>query len=98
MRAVAHLWASKDSGACNLTAPDSVMQQQFSAVAGQVLRRPCRLRTPAWPVRLLLGEQADLLLAGQRVAPGRLAQSGFVFRYPGLQAALSSIEQAAPGP
>ncbi|MFL6710222.1 MAG: DUF1731 domain-containing protein [Massilia sp.] len=46
----------------------------------------------------MLGEQADLLLAGQRVAPGRLAQSGFVFRYPGLQADLASIEQAGPGP
>ncbi len=33
--------------------------------------------TPAAPVKLLLGEQADLLLEGQRVVPARLLRGGF---------------------
>jgi NAD dependent epimerase/dehydratase family enzyme len=47
--------------------------------------------TPGWPLRLALGEQADLLLEGQRVAPRRLEREGFVFRYPGIAQALSSL-------
>ena len=40
-------------------------------------------------LRLTLGEMADaLLLASRRIEPRRLLQSGYQFRYPGLDAAL----------
>ncbi len=89
--AIAHVWRHQEGGAFNFTAPESVPQKQFSKVAATLLHRPCFMPTPAWPMRLVLGEQADLLLEGQRVVPARLAGSGFSFRYPGLQAALASI-------
>jgi NAD dependent epimerase/dehydratase family enzyme len=43
-------------------------------------------------MRLALGEQADLLLEGQRVVPARLEREGFVFRYPGLAQALQNLK------
>jgi uncharacterized protein (TIGR01777 family) len=78
-------------GAWNFTAPQCVRQREFSAAAARLLHRPAILPTPAWPVRLLLGEQADLLLEGQCVAPARLLREGFAFRYPGLETALGSL-------
>jgi len=42
-------------------------------------------------MRLALGEQADLLLEGQRVVPKRLLESGFVFSYPELEMALTDL-------
>jgi uncharacterized protein (TIGR01777 family) len=78
-------------GAYNFTAPETLSQAQFSRVAAAVLRRPYGFPTPGWPMRLMLGEQADLLLEGQRVAPQRLIASGFAFRYPGLDGALRSL-------
>jgi NAD dependent epimerase/dehydratase family enzyme len=47
--------------------------------------------TPGWPMRMLLGEQADLLLEGQRVVPTRLTADGYTFLYPQLDAALRSL-------
>ncbi len=101
LRGMAHLWDAgagrqEASGmpqaqAWNFTAPECVTQAQFSRTVAQVLRRPCLLPLPAWPVRLLLGEQADLLLEGQRVAPARLQESGFKFSYPDLRSALRSV-------
>jgi uncharacterized protein (TIGR01777 family) len=88
---VAHLWRQRGTGSYNFTTPDSLPQAAFSKVAASVLRRPSVVPTPGWPMRLLLGEQADLLLEGQRVAPSRLQAEGFVFRYPTLVAALRSI-------
>lgn len=79
------------SGAYNFTAPDSVNQLQFSQVAATVLHRPCMMPTPAFPVRLLLGEQADILLEGQRVVPMRLQQQGFAFAFPTLPSALQDL-------
>jgi uncharacterized protein (TIGR01777 family) len=101
VRAMAHRWqqalgagerAPAAPGATNFTAPECVSQVDFSRIAARVWHRPAILPTPGWPMRLALGEQADLLLEGQRVVPARLEQEGFVFRYPGLAQALESLK------
>lgn len=91
VEAMAHLCAHAGEGSYNFTAPESVPQAQFSRTAAGVLRRPSGLPTPGWPMRWALGEQADLLLEGQRVKPVALLASGFVFRYPSLAPALRSL-------
>ena len=53
---------------------------------GAVLHRPAVVPTPAAAVRLLLGEEADLVLHGQHAVSRKLA--GLEFRYRGLRAAL----------
>jgi len=91
LRAVAHVCVQGHDGSVNFTAPESLSQAQFSRVAAQVLKRPYGMPTPGWPMRVALGEQADLLLEGQRVVPAALVRSGFVFRYPALAPALRSL-------
>lgn len=88
---IAHLCRGGGGGAYNFTAPEVVSQAQFSRTAASVLKRPYGFPTPGWPMRLALGEQADLLLEGQRVFPERLAAEGFVFRHPNLEGALRSL-------
>lgn len=89
--AMAHLYRTGGSGSYNFTAPETLTQAQFNRVAASVLHRPYGMPTPGWPMRLALGEQADLLLEGQRVAPARLLDSGFVFTYPELRPALRNL-------
>jgi uncharacterized protein (TIGR01777 family) len=97
---IAHRWrqvaktgdGAGQPGATNFTAPECVTQADFSRTAARIWRRPALLPTPGWPMRLALGEQADLLLEGQRVVPARLEREGFVFRYPGLAQALQSLK------
>jgi uncharacterized protein (TIGR01777 family) len=98
VRGMAHRWRQAiaqrgqgGEGASNFTAPESSTQAGFSRTAARIWRRPALVPTPGWPMRLALGEQADLLLEGQRVAPARLEREGFVFRYPTLAQALSAI-------
>lgn len=91
LAAMAHLWRADASAAYNFTAPESVTQKQFSQVAATLLHRPCFFPTPAFLLRFLLGEQADLLLEGQRVAPRQLLETGFQFQYPTLPFALKSF-------
>ncbi|MBB1631413.1 TIGR01777 family oxidoreductase [Cupriavidus sp. UME77] len=75
----------------NLVAPDTPSQAGFVRAAATLLRRPAFMPTPAWPMRLALGEQATLLLDGLRVAPARLQQEGYAFRFPTLQLALEDL-------
>jgi uncharacterized protein (TIGR01777 family) len=99
VRAIAHRWRQAlpakgegRRGATNFTAPECVSQAAFSRIAARIWHRPALIPTPGWPLRLALGEQADLLLEGQRVVPARLEREGFVFRYPGLAQALQSLK------
>jgi uncharacterized protein (TIGR01777 family) len=93
LRAMAHVWhlGQQADGAWNFTAPEHPTQLEFARAAAAELHRPCRLPTPAWPVRLLLGEQADLLLEGAAIAPTRLLATGFTFRYPTVREALADL-------
>jgi uncharacterized protein (TIGR01777 family) len=98
LHGIAHVWqmnaqhrGKTRDGAYNFTAPEAVSQKLFSCVAAQVSGRPCLFPTPAFPMRLMLGEQADLLLEGQRVVPARLIAEGFKFSHGRLSSALANL-------
>ncbi|MCH8531550.1 MAG: TIGR01777 family oxidoreductase [Saccharospirillum sp.] len=78
-------------GPVNLTAPKPVSQQELSQTLARVLNRPCFMRMPGAPLRLLLQDMADLLLEGQWVIPDRLQQSGYSFEFPELEPALKNL-------
>jgi hypothetical protein len=91
--AIAHaLTTTGLDGPVNAVTPGPVTNREFARTLARVLGRPAWLTAPAWALRLLLGEMGkELLLASQRVIPGRLLASGFEFREPELEGALSRI-------
>ncbi|MFD4632787.1 TIGR01777 family oxidoreductase [Streptomyces sp. NPDC058284] len=76
------------SGPVNLTAPDPLTNREVTAAMGRVLRRPTLFPAPAPALRVVLGEMAGDVLGSQRVLPTRLLESGFAFRYPGIEEAI----------
>ncbi len=75
----------KLSGPLDAVAPEQLRQRDAARELGSVLHRPALAPAPAVALRLLLGEQADLLLHGQRAVSTKLGC--FEFRYRGLRAA-----------
>lgn len=75
------------AGPVNLVAPEEVRQTDLARELGRVLRRPALLPTPAWAIRLALGEQSELVLGGQRAVSHKLDPSAFL--YPRLAEALA---------
>lgn len=84
------------SGPVNVTSPDPVTNQQFSETLARALHRPALMPAPAFMLRLMLGEMAELLLQSQRVVPARAQRMGFTFRYPQLENALRAIYGRLP--
>jgi uncharacterized protein (TIGR01777 family) len=83
-------------GAYNGTAPTPVRNAEFAKILGEWLHRPALLPAPAFALKLLLGEMAELLLSGQRVLPVRAQAAGFTFECGELSQALRfDAEQAA---
>jgi uncharacterized protein (TIGR01777 family) len=81
------------SGPVNAVAPLPVTNAEFTGALGRALHRPAILGVPAGALRLALGhEMADeLLLAGQRVVPARLAAVGHSFADPELMGGLTAL-------
>lgn len=79
------------SGPLNVTAPNPVPNAEFVRTLGRVLHRPALIPAPAFAVRIVLGEMAELALTGQRVFPEKAHALGFEFRYPQLEPALQAV-------
>ena len=78
------------SGPVNGTAPEPVTNAEFSKALGRALGRPAIFPVPAFAIRTLYGEMAEIVTEGQRAVPARTLESGYVFQQPELDAALRS--------
>ena len=76
------------SGAYNGTAPAPVTNKAFSHRLGRALHRPAFAPVPAFAIRLLYGDMAEIVTEGQRAVPRRALAQGFAFRHPDLDEAL----------
>lgn len=92
-RAIRFLMEKENSnGAYNLTAPNPVINKDFSSALSKVLGKPSLCWKPAFLLKLFLGKMADeLLLKGLKVLPSKLLKEGFDFKYTDLGDALNDI-------
>lgn len=79
------------SGPLNATAPDPVRQGDFVKALGRVLGRPAVVPTPAFALRLAMGEMATLAVDGQRAVPRAALRAGYAFRFTEPEAALRDL-------
>ena len=78
-------------GRYNFTAPEPVRYRDLASALGRALNRPSFVRTPAFMIRLALGEMAGALLGSQRVLPRRLFEAGYGFQFPDITSACADL-------
>lgn len=78
-------------GAFNLCAPEPITNRALAKVIGKVMKRPSFIPVPAFALRLLFGEVADVVLDGRRAIPQRLQDLGFTFHYPNAETAVRDL-------
>ena len=79
------------SGIINGVSPNPVRMDQFCNMLGKVLHRPSLFRIPAFLLRLVLGEAADVILSGAQVIPKRTLAAGYKFRFESVSGALNDL-------
>ncbi len=90
--AIIHCLENEISGPVNLVAPESERNRDFTKAVGRALNRPTIFPTPAFMLKLVLGDFAEEgLLSSMRVVPKVLEETGFSFAYPDLKSALSNL-------
>ncbi|MDA1257982.1 MAG: DUF1731 domain-containing protein, partial [Chloroflexi bacterium] len=77
------------AGPVNVCSPNPVTNREFARTLSRVLGRPALGWLPGPVAKLVFGEMGrELILAGQRVQPARLLESGYEFIHPELESAL----------
>ncbi|MEI6763272.1 MAG: TIGR01777 family oxidoreductase [Actinomycetes bacterium] len=93
IRAICHLLESDISGPVNLTSPNPVTNQEFTAALARALHRPALLPVPGFALKLALGGFSTEILGSKKVLPQALLDSGFSFDYPHITSALDELVQ-----
>lgn len=78
-------------GTLNFCSPNPVRNIEFVKALGRILKRPALVPTPAFAIRLAMGEFGSAILCSQRAVGQKLLDHGFRFRYPEIDAAIENI-------
>ncbi|CAB4573862.1 unannotated protein [freshwater metagenome] len=91
IRAIMFLLNSKITGPVNLTSPNPVTNQEFTAALARALNRPAIFPAPAFALRTALGGFSSEILGSKKIVPKVLTDAGFEFDYPHISAALTAL-------
>ena len=91
IRAIMFLLNSKITGPVNLTSPNPVTNQEFTAALARALNRPAIFPAPAFALRAALGGFSSEILGSKKIVPKVLTDAGFEFDYPHISAALTAL-------
>jgi uncharacterized protein (TIGR01777 family) len=81
----------KVQGTFNFTSPNPIMFSEVIQNIGKILNRPFVLNIPEYLIKLIFGEQSQVILGSQRVIPKRLLELGFTFEFENIEEALEDI-------
>ncbi len=79
------------AGPVNLTTPNPVTNQEFTAALARALKRPALFPAPAIALKIALGGFASEVLGSKKVMPNALSDAGFVWDYPHITNALTAL-------
>lgn len=79
------------SGAVNAASPNPVKMNEFAKTLGKVLKRPSLFPIPKFMLKLVVGEAAEVVTASQRIDIKKLLNSGYNFKFTGLDEAFKDL-------
>ena len=91
VRAIAFALEAPVAGPINLTAPNPVTNQEFTAALARAMHRPAIFPVPSIALRIAFGGFASEMLGSKKVMPEILTNAGFTFDYPHIGAALEVL-------
>jgi uncharacterized protein (TIGR01777 family) len=91
IRAICHLLESEVSGPVNLTSPNPVTNQEFTAALARAMHRPAVFPVPAFALKIAMGGFSSEVLGSKRAVPHVLQEDGFSFDYPHVTTALAEL-------
>lgn len=77
------------TGPINAVAPEHINNKALTKILGKVLGRPIwPFSVPGFVLKILLGEMAGIVVAGNKVSCAKMLNAGFEFQYPNVKDAV----------
>jgi uncharacterized protein (TIGR01777 family) len=87
----------RTSGVYNLIAPEAISNADFYRVMAKAIHRPYWFRTPAFLLKVALGEMSVLVVEGRYAKPRRLMDAGYRFRVESAGEAMQKLVGGSAG-
>lgn len=91
VRAIIFTLEKNVSGPVNLTSPNPVTNQEFTAALARAMKRPALFPAPAIALKIALGGFSSEVLGSKKVMPNALTDAGFKWDYPHISTALQAL-------
>ena len=91
VRAIIFALENPIAGPVNLTTPNPVTNQEFTAALARAMNRPALFPAPAIALKIALGGFSSEVLGSKKVMPNALSDAGFVWDYPHITEALAQL-------
>jgi uncharacterized protein (TIGR01777 family) len=91
VRAIVFALEHPVSGPVNLTTPNPVSNQEFTAALARAMNRPALFPAPAIALKIALGGFSSEVLGSKKVMPNVLSEAGFIWDYPHITNALTAL-------
>lgn len=91
VRAIEFALVNPISGPINLTSPNPVTNQEFTAALARAMKRPALFPAPAIALKIALGGFSSEVLGSKKVTPNALSEAGFTWDYPHITNALAAL-------
>ena len=91
VRAIVFSLEKKISGPVNLTSPNPVTNQEFTAALARAMNRPALFPAPAIALKIALGGFSSEVLGSKKVMPNAITEAGFKWDYPHISTALQAL-------
>ena len=91
LRAIIFALEHPIAGPVNLTTPNPVTNQEFTAALARAMNRPALFPAPAIALKIALGGFSSEVLGSKKVMPNALSDAGFVWDYPHITNALTAL-------
>jgi len=80
------------TGTYNCVAQEVITNKELTKKIAQAVKRPAwPLGIPAFVLKILLGEQAQIVLEGYHISPQKLINTGFTHKYPHIKDAMKEL-------
>jgi len=79
------------NGVLNAVSPNPVRMKKFCETLGRVMKRPSFFKVPAFVLKILLGEAAEVLLTGAQVIPKKTLEADYDFKFVEIEKALTDL-------
>ena len=73
----------------DVSSPNPVTNSEFTRALGRALKRPALFVVPGFALRIMQGDLSEVVTSSARMNPARLRESGFEFRHPEIEGALT---------